>query len=536
MSDYYINYVSGNDSNDGSISFPFKHCPGDPNAAGNASSTLLSGGDTVYFRNDVTYTIALTGGVSHIGLNWSGSAGNPITYDGSSWGSGTKAVIDGDNLADGWSSENHSMAFCDEDNARSYLVFRGFTITNMGGYAEDDAIWGTSDPVTSPPGGSGIYLRGGGSNIQIYNCDFEEIGQWQNQEPMSGTGSVTGTAIRLQNVTDVKVWDCDFTRMKTGVAIKSTSTISGVQVINCSFHNYMNWLIDVAPRSHDSTLSNILIDGCTFYDYKEFDTPNWAGFGEKPHQDGIFFRNSGMRGVWNNVVVRNCLFYADDTSNGGTASIFVSQGPSVDIINCVFLDDDHSNAHINIGFAKVTGQGDQTIRILNNTIVGSTRCLKLTVTTVDADVVEIRNNIFYRQVSGRTNDCVSINPANLGSLTMDNNIFYSNYFPLTDHYSVFDGSYETLESWQDEQGYDLSSVIADPDLMSISGNPSTWDAEPKASSPAMNFGAIISWLLEDKKGRFRGFPWGKGAHYPKQDMRGSWPVTLKIEPSGCRGV
>jgi hypothetical protein len=475
----------------------------------------------------VTYTLVLNTGLTQINLNWSGSSGNPITYDGSTWGSGTRAIITGGNEPDG-------RAFTDNGTARSNLTFKGFEITDIGGYAEDDPIWDTTDPVIKPPGGAGIHLIGGGSNLIVIDCYMHEVGQWQNQIPMSGTGSVTGTGVSLRDVDNVLVSGCEFTRMKTGVGIKANTTINNVRVVNCSFHNYMNWLIDVAPRAAEATLSNITVDRCTFYDYKEFDEPNWEGYGGKPHQDGIFFRTSGSRSYWSNVVVKNCLFYSDDTSNGGTASIFISQGPSVTIYNCLFLEDKHSNAYVNVGFGKMSSMADLTVtvRVLNCTFVGGTRNLKFT-PNLDwpVDVAEVRNNIFYRTTAARTVNTVTMDRT-IGDLTMDNNLFYSDYDPPEDHYDIFDGGYRTLASWQ-TFGYDLSSEVANPDLMSLSGSPSTWDADPKASSPAMNFGALLSEIPGlDKIKRARGFPWGRGALYPKHNIRPSWPVAEKMTKTG----
>lgn len=79
--EYYV-AANGSDSNAGSSASPWAHCPSMNGWSGSAS---LQPGDVVYFKNSDTWTnpsgdyvLRMTGGV---------------TYDGSSWGSGTRAVL-----------------------------------------------------------------------------------------------------------------------------------------------------------------------------------------------------------------------------------------------------------------------------------------------------------------------------------------------------------------------------------------------------------------------------------------------------------
>ena len=88
---YFVDYVGGADANNGTAtSSPFKHCPGDDNAIGTAASTTLAGDDIVIFKGGVIYA-------GSVDLDWSGTSGHVITYDGNSagtWGTG-KAIIQG---------------------------------------------------------------------------------------------------------------------------------------------------------------------------------------------------------------------------------------------------------------------------------------------------------------------------------------------------------------------------------------------------------------------------------------------------------
>ncbi len=85
---YYVDYVGGSDSNNGtSPGTAFKRCPGDNFATGTALAATLTGGDVVIFKGGVEYPVELI-------LKWSGSPGNPITLDGNTAGTfGTGSAI-----------------------------------------------------------------------------------------------------------------------------------------------------------------------------------------------------------------------------------------------------------------------------------------------------------------------------------------------------------------------------------------------------------------------------------------------------------
>jgi len=84
---YYVDFDGGVDSNSGTIGSPWKHSPFDANATGNPASTTPAAGDTIQFKAGVRYKGSLL-------INSSGTAGNPITYKGTGWGTG-KAILDG---------------------------------------------------------------------------------------------------------------------------------------------------------------------------------------------------------------------------------------------------------------------------------------------------------------------------------------------------------------------------------------------------------------------------------------------------------
>ena len=53
---YYVDYVSGDDTNNGTATgTPFQHSPGDDNATDTAGGTSLSAGDLVIFHGGIRY-------------------------------------------------------------------------------------------------------------------------------------------------------------------------------------------------------------------------------------------------------------------------------------------------------------------------------------------------------------------------------------------------------------------------------------------------------------------------------------------------
>ena len=100
---YYVDYAGGSDANPGTDpTTAWQHCPGDLAATGVAGSTPLNPGDTVFFKGGVQYVLTGDGkpfDLIGIGLDWSGTPGQPITYDGNSagtWGVGNAILLGSD--------------------------------------------------------------------------------------------------------------------------------------------------------------------------------------------------------------------------------------------------------------------------------------------------------------------------------------------------------------------------------------------------------------------------------------------------------
>jgi hypothetical protein len=95
---YYVDFVSGNDANNGTTKeSPWKHCSGDPAATDKAKATVFGPGDKIFFKGGVVYR-------GNMVVQQSGTEGKPITYDGNSqetFGTG-RAIVDGSEPLAGW--------------------------------------------------------------------------------------------------------------------------------------------------------------------------------------------------------------------------------------------------------------------------------------------------------------------------------------------------------------------------------------------------------------------------------------------------
>lgn len=122
MATYYIDYVSGLDSNNGlSTSTPWKLVRGMVGVTGTAAAATFAAGDTIYFKAGVTWPASV---LPWSVPNFSGTSGNPITYaKHSSWGSGSYAILDGEGTASGVIQQN-------DHPGPTYIVFDGFEAKN----------------------------------------------------------------------------------------------------------------------------------------------------------------------------------------------------------------------------------------------------------------------------------------------------------------------------------------------------------------------------------------------------------------------
>ena len=158
---YYVDFVTGNDSNTGlSTNDVFKHAPGDQNAASVSASITLSPGDTVVFRGGTVHQTRLY-------CQWSGSESAPIIYTSGhmspySWGN-SMAILDGSAIPSVDPGEGVITL-----QQVDYIEIRGLDVRGLPigsyGYSGKIAI-NVSEHVTISD--CSVHL-GGGNGIMVY--------------------------------------------------------------------------------------------------------------------------------------------------------------------------------------------------------------------------------------------------------------------------------------------------------------------------------------------------------------------------------
>ncbi len=540
---YYVDYSSGADGNSGtSTSSPWQHCPGDPAATGTAGSTSLNPGDTVFFKGGVHYVLTGNGNPVYqtgIGLNWSGAAGQPITYDGNSagtWGTG-RAI-----LTDNYST-NYIAAFYNGGGANN-LAFNNLEIGPIGGAASLPPDPGTGVPSNQ---GYGIFVVGAMNNVTIQNCYFHDLGYWFNQQPMDGNslgGSdsrLSGGGVIFYGGTSVVITNCEFTKQHTAIEFAYSVNSSNVTIASCLFHDYIVWGIDLAGVSGNLDYTDIHDN--TFRDMGWAYSPAyWTGynyipascsscFAGSPHQDPIFHR-TGNANVTNgsHINIYNNTFDETHLYEVYTACIFLEYAPSANVYNNLF---NIPNAGIPNGAVPSDPNGagappitisyelnqPSTLRVLNNTFIvnttanaqnaaiswGACGCLKPSSIWPANGTLQIENNLGYSFYTGDDDATllllgVVLNKYPVAQWTVDYNDWHSQ------------STSDTWFWWNNQPGFNVHGGLAaaqsvgfeaygitnDPQFVSLAFSSSTDsvnnDYHLQPGSPAIAVGVNLSSL------------------------------------------
>jgi hypothetical protein len=532
--EYYIDYSGGDNNNDGlSESTPWKHHPWDPDipsgtTAANAAATL-DRSSTNYFKKGVSY-----GGRLFMRSDGT-SAAEPLWITSKTgWGTG-HAIISSTNVLSG------AIFFYTSGGAPrkgANYVFDSIVLQDLGGYADNDPVLlqDCTQQIdgTTVRGGVGISMTAGNENVTIRNVIFERIGQWRNSTPFSGINSVTGVAINAAGTSNLVVQGCYFAAMKIGVSIKGSSAYSNrdILITNCYFNSNMVWQVDIGVNSGSTVFSNIVIVASTFNRINSFDRGNWNGCGgNPPHTDSIFLRSSQYISDYQTpVIIRNCNFFGDDrnSSTGGTASVYVSEGPSVVIEGCVLSYPTMSNATITAGWpnANILTGSTQYITIRQNTILGPQDGIavgRFTQTT-KFRVIDVYNNLVVRRTSDLEDACITLGMGGEEIYrTFDNNAYskiLQGSSTLTHAYnSNADSSVEARYTLAQHKanGYEPNSIYVTDPMLECGVGPfgqsvSTLSYRPLAGSPLIGAGMWVADLPPDQDGNARANPPTIGAY------------------------
>jgi len=416
--DYYVDpsHPATSDSNPGSEALPWSNCPGMPEWAGSAA---LAAGDTVFFASSATWQSATGDALIQVM--------GGVTYDGRSWGSGTRATL----RATG--ALNRSVINLMTDHVSEATVVRGFEV-HAGGF------------VTS---GIGI--------------------NW----PQSA-GSMTGAVKRIEDcvVHDVAS-QSGLGQYEYGIVISSgwggSRVTANVEVLDCLVYAISRGGINVYSANDDpsSRIENVLVRGNEIHsigqdpDYAgsalplknhvkdvvvEFnsvhDTARGSGIGISSHEVG--FRGPESSVVRHNII-RNCetmgvLFHV----RGDT---------EVDVYGNLILENTYQ------GVRFMTVMGTLEVRIFNNTFFrnlypGWSHEILVGSNDGDIAVLEVSNNVF--RADSDTTPVVDTD----GDITVHtNNLFFRPGSGTLVTSNGVDFTASTITGWEP------TALAMDPDLL-----------------------------------------------------------------------
>ncbi len=445
---YYVS-TTGNDSNPGTISQPWRTIQHAANS--------VSAGDTVFVRGG-TYN-------ETVYINVSGSqTGGFITFKNYET---ENAVVDGSGLT----LTNDNGLFTIED--QNYIAIKGFEIRN----------YSTSANYLVP---SGIYITGTSNHIEIRNNKIHDIAN--NADPPGRDAH--GIAVYGNNITDsiysIKIDGNELYNLTLGSseALVLNGNVSDFQVTNNTVHDADNIGIDcigfeqVCPNPDLDQARNGTVAGNTVYNITSYNNPS---YGVHQYGAGGIYVDGGKditvekNTVYNSdigvelssehkgkstggIILRNNLFYLNNIA-GIAIGGYDTQRGSTD--NCKIYN--NTLYHNDVQF---DGNGELWIRYdINNT--------------------DIKNNIFYANNQG----LLISSPFGGGdNITIDYNLYFS---PLGENNSEWQWqtvSYTGFSAYRSGTGNDPNSNFADPLFSDATNN----DFHLQDNSPAIDAGENVT--------------------------------------------
>ena len=538
---YYVDYVNGSDSNLGTQSAPWQHCPGDSNAVATAASVVPGPGTTIVFKGGVTY-------VGSVEINGSGAAENPITYDGNSAGTfGTgMALIDCQSNYYHAFDANHIIKY------RNHIVIDNFDISHLKNLNYYQNQWVNTVPYSQDTadttnlvnylGVNNVYYYGGvfvyGTDWTIANCNFHETENWWYRSMANNNTTnfiqCQQTGINVYGGTNVLITNCAM----WGIGRDCVDILgSNIVVTGCNFGGPTNiplsnrgWFA-VAARIAGG-VSNCIVTNCLVHD-------GWQREGDDAMQRDhagdwfhLYGNNNGVldKGDPVGITIANCFLYNDHSfSNAcGTADIYLEQDVwNVTISDCIILNPHHMAIWTSGGVISNLNLFNDTI-ISYSTVNGATMALYLGYTVQG---IHCYNNVVANLTHNSAGmPLVVLASTNVSTFSFDNNIFYN---PNTLSYGT--ARYTNLDiqlsTWANLTGLDLHSTNANPLFVNLPTNGascSLGDYHLTSNSPAISRGVNLSSVFTAD---FSGVPrlqnWDIGAFQYQ---------TLLLPPTNLRVV
>lgn len=451
---YYIDYATGSDTNNGTATLtPWKHCPGDPNATGNANITL-SAGTIVVFKGGVTYSFNASIN-DNIEANASGTSGNLITYRSGhkhspQWGT-SRAVID---CADANVDFDAGRTGCLDLNNYSYIKVEGFEMKNQ--------------PVNQYNTGFIAWHGATGSNVTIDDNYLHET----NGDALTIQGSASGVRPDNFTITNNTIQNSFGHLIEVRYAF-DTVLIEGNTLDKAGNNPYrastpagnaiaINWYqsrygsLNYTIRGNDindtstspnkslilmmQTVTNMLI--------------------EKNYFHGVTgYSGIDLVGNYNNLTIRNNIFHVFPSTTRGSLSFYTDMGNSYGFVDGLKI---HNNTFV----ATPAYDGIIYFHKGNNTTLGA-----------HFTNVDIINNIFdftdgdytYAYMLYIGADSGGSNPVvQLSTFTCDYNVYYggskTNSFFFTSSGAV------NFATWKSLTGKDAYSTNATVSFIDRAGN------------------------------------------------------------------
>ncbi len=460
---YYVDFSAGSDTNTGTATgAAWQHCPGDGNATGIPASTVVTNGDSVFFKGGVAY---VTEGVIP-------SSG--VTYDGNSsggWGTG-RAVFTDNNHNPGGSGFTTSTLL-------SNTVFRSLIFTNFGGSATLPVDGGSAVP---PNGGYGILLTGGAQNVIARDCIFTQLGYWYNTKPMDAN-SLNGFGFRVAGDvgSGITITNCAFSRAFAGVSFATQST-TNVLIVNSTFTDSFVWGVVISPARDNGSVSGVDIHGSTFTDFYQLSS-QWTGYLPQPHIDGIFCFVGGGPAYTNITWVGMNIYknlFSSASYNNGTAAIYFNYGPGGNIYNNVFNQSGMANGAVAVSGGITAGSTPQQVNVFNNSFVdyqSEEIFVRTESSTWAPGKVTAYNNVFAHTYGGTSDDFINgVDEGSLGDAYVWTNWLWNfNLYKKWNYNSTADSThpllywgvngaygYKSLSQMHSEGGAELNGLVGDP--------------------------------------------------------------------------
>lgn len=352
---YYAS-ITGNDKNAGtSQTAPWKYCPG---MVGWTGTAVLKAGDVVKFKNSDTWT----GGGKNSLLNVKGG----VTYDGSSWGSGQRAILRA------MSGFGHAVVHIGEDHSKFETVFQGFEVD---GNRKPTSVIGVNRPSVKSLTGAKKRIR----NCVVHNGYTGANTEYHGIH----IGAVNNYVTANVEVTDCQIYSIPL----DGLAV---------------YEQY--------GGSSTSQIRDVVIRGCTIRDVGQASGPAQVGILVKNDVlncvvENNSFSNATGRGIHidadpgtpapQNIVVRHNLVYGN--RKGGIYIARASQKMSFSIYgNIIYKNLNSGSGGTGIYFETDLGSRDLSARIYNNTLFQNANGeILIGSSSAKFTTLEIKNNIMY---------------------------------------------------------------------------------------------------------------------------------------------